>query len=117
MNLEWVRRQLFGAPAGYPRSRWRPRRLLATQSLLIGLFAVGLCLSGAGPADPLWIEGIYDGADGDNIAELPTGARITSERTVRSPLHALRAGARGFSDPPHAAIYTSAPQLRSPPAV
>lgn len=100
--------------AGHSSSRVGPPRLLAI--LVVGLCAVGACLSGPGPADPLWVEGIYDGADAEDVAELPTIVRITPERTAPFLLRPLRVVAGGSSDHFPAAICISAPQLRSLPA-
>lgn len=72
MLLHWVRRQLFCdsvVDQSHERRRYlhgrRPGRLLVLA--LFGCMAVLVPLAYASPADPLWIAGIYDAADDDDV--------------------------------------------------
>ena len=57
-----------------------PRRRLRVLGLLVPLVVL-LPLAHASPPDPLWIPGIYDGADYDDVALLAMGL----EGTVDEP--------------------------------
>ncbi len=83
--------QLFGALTDHAdgrRSRMcslAARRCLAL--ILLGCLVSLTPLAHASPPDPLWIEGVYDGADGDDIVE--TATSMASEHEG-APLVGLR---------------------------
>jgi len=63
-----VRRQLVEALEGCAHRRWKHRYSV---SLLLTLIALAP-LAAASPPDPLWIAGIYDAADSDDVVQLLT---------------------------------------------
>lgn len=78
--------RLCRVPGGEGQSSWQrlrssPARSCWAAVLLIGLVAL-TPLAHASPADPLWIEGIYDAADHDDVVlavtclESPAGAAL-----------------------------------------
>jgi hypothetical protein len=52
-----------------PGALWPPRRRLSV-GLRLGAALVLLALTAAGPSDPLWIGGLYDGGDSDELLAL-----------------------------------------------
>ena len=58
--------------------RWRT---LGARCLLVLLFAI-FPLAEASPPDPLWVGGIYDGADLDDVVAAVTAATAVVARTV-----------------------------------
>jgi hypothetical protein len=72
--LTRVQRRRFVEPRR--RTIGRPRRRLRVLGLLVPLVVL-LPLAHASPPDPLWIPGIYDGADYDDVASLAMGLEST----------------------------------------
>src|SRR5262249_62202788 len=60
-------RKRGGLPAGCPRPNRRASPSFLSFSLALVLPPLIACIS---PADPFWIAGIHDGADGDDIVTL-----------------------------------------------
>ena len=68
----------FDALSGHVGGRWRGSCIW---SLLVPLLAI-LPLAEASPSDPLWVGGIYDGADLDDVVEAVITATAVVGRTV-----------------------------------
>src|SRR5262245_6093659 len=89
---------------------------LSVVSVLFILLVV-LLLAHASPPDPVWVAGIYDGADYDNVVETLSATDtmiFTTRPALPGPLTAsgaLVAGGISF----FTAISTSALRPRSPP--
>ena len=69
--------QFLGALLGHVAGRWTG---LCARGLLILLFAI-LPLAEASPPDPLWVGGMYDGADLDDVVAAVIAATAVVART------------------------------------
>jgi len=69
--------QFLGALLGHVAGRWTG---LCARGLLILLFAI-LPLAEASPPDPLWVGGMYDGADLDDVVTAVTASTAVVART------------------------------------
>ena len=108
-----------------PRSRnlrggGRQRRasVLALQVVLFVILCTILPLAEASPPDPLWIAGIYDGADHDEVVALVTSAtgtaRPVTSAGVRPTAHSF-ASAFETEQGPISAAERSPASVRAPP--
>jgi hypothetical protein len=96
----------------------RPRRFAFWVALLtVALVVVLRPLAHAGPVDPTWIAGFYDGADFDDVVHL-----IVTCSGVDAPGLALHRPGPPVPDPvvldqpgPPAAAHVSSPLTRAPP--
>jgi len=71
------RKPFDGLPA-HVGGRWKS---LVARGLLVLLFAI-LPLAEASPPDPLWVGGVHDGADLDDVVAAVTGATAVVSRSV-----------------------------------
>jgi hypothetical protein len=86
-----------------------------TLTLLISLALAGP-LAAASPTDPLWIPGIYDDADGDDIVGLSTGTAAAVRRPLApDPFFSSVRSIRAADLPPFALPCILGVHLRSPP--
>ena len=71
----WVPGQLFNAPVDHVGGRRGPSRCRAFLGLiLVGSLLALIPLAESSPADPLWMAGVYDGADYDDaVVALSSG--------------------------------------------
>jgi hypothetical protein len=69
--------------AGRACGRWQPACCL----LALAALCVLAPLAWASPTDPLWIAGIYDGADHDEEIDLATSAVAIGERPAYHEVH------------------------------
>jgi hypothetical protein len=102
-----------------PLTRIRSFRLPVIALLVIGLAALGPWVGAASPADPVWIEGVYDAGDNDELVELLTEAKVAIERLGQSSLPGLLTAAGHpplHEEPLVLTVSFSTPRLRSPPA-
>jgi hypothetical protein len=110
---------ILGLGDGRRRCIWR---VYLTRSVLFALilYLVGpLALAHAAPPDPIWINGIYDGADHDDLitlltdaAGLPDTRALAVARLLLLPLFTLRSLGAGFVRPDTLLLGF---RLRSPP--
>ena len=112
MPLIRIRTQSFHDP------RWRldgRRACLLGLGLVLVLIAL-VPLANATPPDPLWIAGIYDGADSDDVVLVVTSLESRAEEglCVVSPF-AITADVPMAGRPPLPATILRPTQARAPP--
>src|SRR5215831_19044327 len=80
--------QIQMQPSG--RCRSRGRAIYTVLPIVVTLMLLPT-IAFAGPPDPLWIGGIYDGGDGDDIVTLvyETSGSTTAEPSNLAPLRCL----------------------------
>jgi hypothetical protein len=114
MPLAWVRGQFFGAHGSHLHGR---RGRLCPLSLVVVLLAL-VPLADANPPDPLWVRGVYDAADLDEIvmavsslAGVVKGILLSLEK----PFAITDATVSPAATAPAQLLATSALHTRAPP--
>jgi hypothetical protein len=102
-------------PRGHPDGSLRAfrRRLCVALCLLTGW--VLLALMAAGPTDPLWIGGVYDGGDADDLLALSADIGLTHPQPVVPAAGPVTALLRVAETAGVTAPFTPAVPPRSPP--
>jgi len=93
-----------------------PRAIFASLAIVVALILLP-AIAFASPPDQLWIAGIYDGADGDDIVTLvyeTAGVEATPTRTV--PLLPRSSEILLVSSPSSVHGPSACPSTRAPPA-
>jgi len=113
VHLPRVARQRFFVLEGEADG---PRRRLRVLGLLVPLLVVLVPLAHANPPDPLWIPGIYDGADYDDVALLAMGLEGTVDERPLVVRPAPIVSAVSLTAPRESLERTIRnPQARAPP--
>jgi hypothetical protein len=89
--------------------------------LTVGLLVVLRPLASAGPVDPSWIDGYYDGGDFDDVAYLIGSTSAVADAPATLPWTLPRVPdlvAEGRIEPPHPgappSLFSRAPPLFAP---
>jgi hypothetical protein len=104
------------ALAGQATGRW-PARLRSFATFVLLACLVGLsALAHASPPDPLWLPGIYDGADDDDAVALLTDTSVVDDsRRLAGPPFVEFRSMRVSSPSARADRLLLGSHLRSPP--
>jgi hypothetical protein len=116
-----VRRKLFEPLADQPRERGR--ELYGRRSWCVLVLALSSCivalipLAHASPVDPLWIAGIYDAADSDEVVVLAASLESLVEETplVVTPVSMVADGIVSQNAAMAASPTLDASRPRAPP--
>jgi hypothetical protein len=109
MHLARVSGRCSGVLIGRADGQWGRSCALG---LLVFLLAL-VPLADASPVDPLWIGGMYDAGDLDEVVVAVVSATAVVERNVLARVNAARIVA-GPVPPPDAAVVRAAPLSTSP---
>ena len=110
-----VPRNSFAALAGHVCGRWRN---LCARGLLVLLLAI-VPLAEASPPDPLWVGGMYDGADFDEVAAAVIAATAVVVRALLLLINPALIVANAVLLADRASLPTASPParpVRAPPS-
>jgi hypothetical protein len=97
-------------------------RALASRFLLVALIAIApvtlVTLAHASPADPSWVQGIYDDADHDDVAMFLTSetGEVRVAITPHPPIHVAAGRVMPPTERAGPVVAVRATRSRAPPA-